>query len=160
MEQLSGFCDFCISGAVSSKELTLMLKELITRKWRLKWRTMEDNVLIDLFAVNYQNVAIEQIYDDIKTDSKEKKNDPIPEPLQLDLKEFEGKLKVFHRLTVIFKDNAVSLVLVRLNLCTATLIHRICLFVFLRISQKTFGSTTYWRLFPQQKVPCSTLVKT
>lgn len=65
--------------------------------------------------MEYKNVAIEQIYDDTKTDPKDKKSDPIPEPLKLDIlhEEFQGKLKLFNRLTIIFSENAVSHLVVR-----------------------------------------------
>lgn len=64
------------------------------------------------FTVEYKNVAIEQVYDDTITTSKAKKGDPIPEPLKLDLSEFDGKLRVFSRLSILFADNAISLVTV------------------------------------------------
>lgn len=65
--------------------------------------------------MEYKNVAIEQIYDDTKAVSKDKKSDPIPEPLKLDIlqQEFQGKLKIFNRLTIIFSENAVSHFVVR-----------------------------------------------
>lgn len=63
--------------------------------------------------VGYRNVAIEQIYNDTTTDTKAKKVDPIPEPLDLKfLEEFKGKLRIFNRITIIFSENSVSLVTV------------------------------------------------
>lgn len=66
--------------------------------------------------MDYKVVAIEQVYNDVETDSKAKKVDPILEPIVLDLKEFEGKLKIYHRLTIIFNNNAVTLVLVSFSI--------------------------------------------
>lgn len=63
--------------------------------------------------MGYRNVAIEQIYNDTTTDTKAKKVDPIPEPLDLKfLEEFKGKLRIFNRITIIFSENSVSLVTV------------------------------------------------
>ncbi|XP_063702133.1 ribonuclease P protein subunit p30 [Culicoides brevitarsis] len=91
MEPLTGFCDLCVSNFKDLKELTLMLRELV--------------------ELEYKNVAIEQIYNDVTTDQKAKKNDPIPEPLDLSIfeEEFKGKLKIFNRISVIFAENSVSL---------------------------------------------------
>ena len=116
MEHLNGFCDLCLPGHLSSKELLLMLREAIDRKDKHFYLTMLlyfCNLLILIFiSVGYKIVAIEQIYDDTSTSSKEKKGDPIPEPLKLNIDEFKGKLQIFHRLTVIFNDNSVALVIV------------------------------------------------
>lgn len=66
--------------------------------------------------MGYRNVAIEQIYDDTATDTKAKKVDPIPNPLDLGfLKEFKGKLRIFNRITIIFTENSVSLVTVSMG---------------------------------------------
>jgi len=91
MDKIEGYCDLCLSGIKNIKELKLMIAELV--------------------ELEYKNVALEQIYDDTKTSSKDKKTDPIPEPMDISfLKEFEGKIRIFRRLSIIFNDNSVALV--------------------------------------------------
>uniref|UniRef100_A0A336LWP6 CSON006410 protein n=1 Tax=Culicoides sonorensis TaxID=179676 RepID=A0A336LWP6_CULSO len=91
MEPITGFCDLCISNYKDLKEVTLMLRDLV--------------------ELGYRNVAIEQIYNDTTTDTKTKKFDPIPPPLDMKLfEEFKGKLRIFNRITIIFSENSVSLV--------------------------------------------------
>ncbi|XP_058447661.1 ribonuclease P protein subunit p30 [Malaya genurostris] len=94
MNKYTGFCDLCVPYNSSVKELKEILKEL------------QD--------LGYKNVAIEQVYDHINNPG-DKKNDPIPAAADLSIlsKELKGHLRLLNRLTIIYADNSVTLIMNR-----------------------------------------------
>ncbi|KAL2728718.1 ribonuclease P protein subunit p30 [Vespula squamosa] len=71
------------------------------------------SILLKLYQMGFRSVAINQTIDDsiFDTDKKKKKKNNessiiIPNPLDVDdlVKEFEGKLRIFNRLTFIYSD--------------------------------------------------------
>lgn len=91
MNKYTGFCDLCVPYNSSTKDLKEILKELI--------------------ELGYKNVAVEQIFDHINH-SGDKRNDPIPVPVDLSAinKELKGRLRLLNRLTIIYAEASVTLV--------------------------------------------------
>lgn len=112
MEKIQGFCDLCVPYNKNHKELMELLNEHIECKSKstaVKFLTKNSNWI----PVGYKNVAIEQIYDDIESKKPEKgkrPSDQFPVPVSLKFleEEFEGKLKFFSRLTIIYADQAIT----------------------------------------------------
>uniref|UniRef100_A0A182MBG5 Uncharacterized protein n=1 Tax=Anopheles culicifacies TaxID=139723 RepID=A0A182MBG5_9DIPT len=96
MNNYTGFSDLCIPEARAA-DLEPIIREAI--------------------ELGYRNVAIEQIINVTKDEGASNKHDVVPKPYSLtELKaSFGGKIRLLNRLTVIFSDASVSLVLNRSN---------------------------------------------
>lgn len=83
------FQDLCIPFTKNPSELSKLLNECI--------------------RLGYKSVAINKIYDSrVKNNKKNTRPDQVPEPEKLDcLKEFQSKLTILSRLTVILSDTDV-----------------------------------------------------
>lgn len=135
MEKIQGFCDLCVPYNKNHQELIELLNEHIECK--SKSFLVPTNSKNYLIPVGYKNVAIEQIYDDIEAKKPEKgkrPSDHFPVPVSLKFLEevkffllflcfplfyiiffqkFDGKLKFFTRLTIIYAEQGITHPMVR-----------------------------------------------
>ncbi|XP_055382669.1 ribonuclease P protein subunit p30 [Condylostylus longicornis] len=88
MDLTRAFYDFCIPLQNDKIKLISILKEAL--------------------KLGYRTVAIEEIYDHSQKENK-KSSDIFPSPVELDfLEEFNGRLRILRRLTIIYSDVNIS----------------------------------------------------
>ncbi|KAK2575740.1 hypothetical protein KPH14_003632 [Odynerus spinipes] len=99
-----GYFDLCINA---SKDSVSNLRDILLRLYQMGFRTVAINQTIDdsIFDVEKKKKK--------KLDNNEVTSSAVPDPLDIDdiITEFEGKLRIFSRLTFIYSDPAKTHIL-------------------------------------------------
>lgn len=103
-----GFFDFCINA---SKDSISNLRDILLRLYQMGFRTVAINQTIDDSIFDTEKKKKKKL-DNSKTSSS-----VIPDPLDIDelIKEYEGKLRIFSRLTFMYSDPAKTHILNHCN---------------------------------------------
>ncbi|KAH8378285.1 hypothetical protein KR093_010524, partial [Drosophila rubida] len=90
MEQTQAYYDFCIPYNADEKIMRATLKELI--------------------ELGYKTIAIDQIFDHSKKEAAKRGAEMFPDPQSIEhlRKEFDSKLKILQRITILYVDVNVS----------------------------------------------------
>lgn len=97
MEQTKGFYDFCIPFNKDDKVMRAILDELV--------------------ELGYKTIAIDQSFDHSKKEAGKRGTEMFPEPHSIEhlRKEFADKLRILHRITILYVDVNVAHAMVMLS---------------------------------------------
>lgn len=110
MEQTRPFYDFSIPYNKDDSVLRALLNELVESEWEQMTIQKIPTTSDILVAAGYKTVAIDQSFDHSKKDPGKRGSEMFPEPHKIEhlRKEFQDKLRILQRITILYVDVNVA----------------------------------------------------